>query len=42
MATTMRRDPRGAKPKCGYIAITFFATARYGGFSIGFWGPGGG
>ncbi len=26
----MRSDGPGAKPKCGYIAITFSATATYG------------
>ncbi len=26
----MRADGPGAKPKCGYIAITFCATAIYG------------
>ena len=34
----MRAGGPGAKPKYGYIAITFSATARCGGQSRGFWG----
>ncbi len=34
----MRVDGPGAKPKCGYIAITFSATATYGRLIEGLWG----
>jgi hypothetical protein len=34
----MRVDGPGAKPKCGYIAITFSKTATYGRLIEGLWG----
>ena len=34
----MRVDGPGAKPKCGYIAITFSTTATYGRLIEGLWG----